>query len=44
MIFKNTLSLGVYFFTFLDNKFTLSLENPFLNHYNKIRYIFRKEA
>lgn len=43
MIYKKTLPLGV-FFTFLDNKFILSLENLFLTYYNKISYIFRKEA
>lgn len=44
MIQKNTLPLGVYFFTFLDNKFIISIENLSLTYYNKISYIFRKEA
>ena len=43
MILKYTLIESV-FFTFLDNKFIISLENLFLTYYNKISYIFRKEA
>lgn len=43
MILKYTLNESV-FFTFLDNKFIISLENLFLTYYNKISYILRKEA
>ena len=34
--------MRVYFFTFLDNKFIISLENLFLTYYNKISYFMLK--
>ena len=39
MIFKIHSPWECIIFTFLDNKFTLSLENLSLTYYNKISYI-----